>query len=150
MSIRDCWQILSSTALFTAIALVGSAPLAAQTQLASCDLGQCDSAPTKRILHRFSDCFRSGYCNSPGTLLRWSSDPCSMGGPNLNAPLVTDRPDFTEASSTVGHGVAQLEIGYTYTFDNDGPGSQSLGPPITMSSFGSSGSRFSSPIVGGI
>jgi hypothetical protein len=36
---------------------------------------------------------------------------------------VTDRPDFTEASSTVGLGVAQLEIGYTYTFDDDGPGS---------------------------
>ena len=40
------------------------------------------------------------------------------GGPNLDEPLVTDRPDFTEASSTVGVGVAQIEMGYTYFFDD--------------------------------
>ena len=34
----------------------------------------------------------------------------SSGGPDLNAPLVTDRPDFTEASSTVGRGIAQLSL----------------------------------------
>ena len=54
------------------------------------------------------------------TLMRWGAAPCDQGGPNLNEPLVTDRPDFTEASSTVGLGVAQLEVGYTYVFDNDG------------------------------
>ncbi len=54
------------------------------------------------------------------TLMRWGAAPCDRGGPDLDEPLVTDRPDFTEASSTVGLGVAQLEIGYTYVFDNDG------------------------------
>lgn len=39
---------------------------------------------------------------------------------DLNAPLVTDRPDFTEASSTVGRGVTQFEIGYTYFSDDAG------------------------------
>lgn len=34
---------------------------------------------------------------------------------NLSEPLLTDRPDFTEASSTVGLNVTQLEFGYTYT-----------------------------------
>lgn len=34
-------------------------------------------------------------------------------------PLVTDRPDFTEASSTVGRGVVQLETGYTYSYHDD-------------------------------
>ena len=53
-----------------------------------------------------------------GTLLRWNSGRYSSGGPDLNAPLVTDRPDFTEASSTVGRKVTQLEIGYTYTKNN--------------------------------
>ena len=34
-------------------------------------------------------------------------------------PLVTDRPDFTESSSTVGLGVMQLEMGYTFTYNDD-------------------------------
>lgn len=57
---------------------------------------------------------------SPGTLLQWSNGNSYGGGPDRDAPLVTDRPDFTEASSTVGRRVAQLEFGYTYSFDNDG------------------------------
>jgi hypothetical protein len=62
----------------------------------------------------------SNECRSRGTLLQWSYGTSFSGGPDLDAPLVTDRPDFTEASSTVGLGVAQLEIGYTYGFDDDG------------------------------
>ncbi len=34
-------------------------------------------------------------------------------------PLVTDRPDFTEASSTVGRRVAQIETGYTFVYDDN-------------------------------
>ncbi len=55
------------------------------------------------------------------------------GGPNLNEPLVTDRPDFTEASSTVGKGVTQLEFGYTCTYNNDAGTSvrdHSVGEPL--------------------
>lgn len=57
-----------------------------------------------------------------GTLFRWagSAAESAAGGPDLSEPLVTDRPDFTEASSTVGRGVGQLEFGYTFTVDNDG------------------------------
>jgi len=33
--------------------------------------------------------------------------------------IVTDRPDFTEASSTVGRGRIQLETGYTFASDRD-------------------------------
>jgi len=55
-----------------------------------------------------------------GTLLQWSYGTSFGGGPDLSEPLVTDRPDFTEASSTVGRGVVQLESGYTYSYDNDG------------------------------
>ena len=54
------------------------------------------------------------------TLLRWGTAPGVEGGPDLDAPLITDRPDFTEASSTVGLGVVQIEMGYTYSFDDDG------------------------------
>jgi hypothetical protein len=42
---------------------------------------------------------------------------------NFSDPLVTDRPDFTEASRTVGRGVTQLEFGYTYRTDDDAAGS---------------------------
>ncbi len=34
-------------------------------------------------------------------------------------PIATDRPDFTESSTTVGAGVAQIEAGYTYTRNSD-------------------------------
>lgn len=58
-----------------------------------------------------------GRC-SRGTLFHWGEG--FTGGPNLDEPIVTDRPDFTEASSTVGWGVSQIELGYTYSFANDG------------------------------
>ena len=72
-------------------------------------------------------------CRSEGTLFCWSHSPDTAGGPDLDEPLVTDRPDFTEASSTVGVGVAQIEFGYTYIFDEDGQTSNrlhSMGEPL--------------------
>jgi hypothetical protein len=55
------------------------------------------------------------------TLLQWSYGTSFEGGPPpRDEPLVTDRPDFTEASTTVGLGVAQVEYGYTYLFDREG------------------------------
>ena len=74
---------------------------------------------------------------SPGTLLQWSYGNRFEGGPNRDEPLVTDRPDFTEASVTVGRGVLQIESGYTYTFDNDGT-SQTIGHsyPETLFRYG--------------
>jgi hypothetical protein len=69
----------------------------------------------------------------PGTLMQWSYGTSSLGGPDLSEPLVTDRPDFTEASTTVGLGVAQIEFGYTYTYNNDAGDSaatNSYGEPL--------------------
>jgi hypothetical protein len=54
------------------------------------------------------------------TLLQWSYGTSFEGGPDLEEPLATDRPDFTETSVTVGYGVAQLETGYTFTYDSEG------------------------------
>ncbi|MEZ6045032.1 MAG: transporter [Planctomycetaceae bacterium] len=66
------------------------------------------------------------------TLFNWGNSP-ELGGPDLSAPLVTDRPDFTEASSTVGRGVTQIELGYTYGYNSDqgeGGKSHSIGEPL--------------------
>lgn len=72
-------------------------------------------------------------CQSRGTLFQWSYGTSFSGGPDLDEPLVTDRPDFTEASSTVGQGVAQIEFGYTFTSDSESGTrvrSHSLGEPL--------------------
>lgn len=37
----------------------------------------------------------------------------------LTEPLVTDRPDFTEATNTVPRGHLQLELGYTFSYDKE-------------------------------
>ena len=78
----------------------------------------------------------------PKVLLEWADKKSSPAGGNGEKPdaavngsgagtdttasnrvdeepdvIVTDRPDFTEASSTVGRGRVQLEAGYTFTRD---------------------------------
>lgn len=69
-------------------------------------------------------------CEPRGTLFQWSYGTSFSGGPDRDAPLVTDRPDFTEAGSTVGRGVVQIEFGYTYTYNND------AGESVRSHSFG--------------
>ncbi len=86
------------------------------TVLVSSLLMAGDAAWTFGEDHNYGPC----GCEPRGTLFQWSYGTSFSGGPDLDEPLVTDRPDFTEASSTVGLGVAQLEFGYTYVFDNDG------------------------------
>ena len=46
--------------------------------------------------------------------------PPAIAEPARGQALVADRPDFTEATSTVGLGVFQLELGYTLASDTDG------------------------------
>ena len=54
------------------------------------------------------------------TLLQWSGSTEEGGPPGFDEPLASDRPDFVEASVTVGMGVRQLEMGYTYFRDDEG------------------------------
>ena len=52
--------------------------------------------------------------------------------------LVADRPDFTEATSTVGRGVLQFEFGYTFGFDDAGGATtraHSYGEPLLRAGF---------------
>lgn len=57
----------------------------------------------------------------PKTFFEWAIGPEVEDKPDEGPePIVTDRPDFTEASSTVGQGRVQLEAGYTYFRDRTG------------------------------
>lgn len=64
-------------------------------------------------------CGKKHLCFAPqcGTLFQWSGTTECQGGPQLDQPLVTDRPNFTSTSVTVGQGVTQIEFGYTYASD---------------------------------
>ena len=59
---------------------------------------------------------------SRGTLLNWSWGDYTATQASMDEPLIGDRPDFIEASTTVGLGVNQLEMGWTFTDNNDGSG----------------------------
>src|SRR5262249_35701178 len=55
----------------------------------------------------------------PKTILEWKighEDPNKSDEPEPDK-IKTDRPDFTESSTTVGLGRVQLEMGYTYAFN---------------------------------
>ena len=94
---------------------VVSASSYAEDWNSSCDQNTCDSF--------FGDACRANRARqrgTVGTLFRWSFDPASGEVAQPDEPLISDRPDFTEASSVVGLGVLQIESGYTYTYDDDG------------------------------
>ncbi|MEX0679090.1 MAG: transporter [Pirellulales bacterium] len=65
-----------------------------------------------RLLCR-DDCYR------PKTLFAWSGQERNYVNGTQDEPLVSDRPDFTEASSCVGLRRVQVEMGYTYIRDNN-------------------------------
>lgn len=76
----------------------------------ACGADRCSAAAGEGI-----DCLR---CRK--TLLHWPCQDFSYVSPeDEEEPLATDRPDFTEASSTVGLGRSQLEFGYTYIRDEE-------------------------------
>ena len=60
----------------------------------------------------------AGICCQPTTLFQWSYGTVTRG-PDPAASMNTDRPDFTESSRTVGQGVTQWELGYTYSYNDD-------------------------------
>lgn len=55
----------------------------------------------------------------PGQFARLAAAEEDEGGEEEEGPLETDRPDFTEASSVVGRGHVQLELGYTFLQDKE-------------------------------
>ncbi|MCE9604755.1 MAG: transporter [Planctomycetia bacterium] len=56
----------------------------------------------------------------PKTLLEWSGVPHEEEPEDPNPRIITDRPHFAEAATTVGLGRVQVETGYTYYRDDQG------------------------------
>ncbi|ORJ61261.1 hypothetical protein B5V00_06385 [Geothermobacter hydrogeniphilus] len=76
---------------------------------------------------------RARSSRSRKTLFQWRNETSFSATTDRDQPFVTDRPDFTEAATTVGRGVAQIEFGYTYTYNSDNgerTRSQSFGQPL--------------------
>jgi hypothetical protein len=69
--------------------------------------------PDDDIGRRFGLCTR----RPQQTLLRWSHGTPPAEPAKRDQPLASDRPDFTESSTTVGCGLVQIESGYTFTLD---------------------------------
>jgi hypothetical protein len=64
-------------------------------------------------------------CRRPKTLFAWAGTERTYVDGSESEPLESDRPDFTEASTTVGLRRLQIEMGYTYIRDNSGAASSS-------------------------
>lgn len=58
-------------------------------------------------------------CPRPKTLFAWAGQERTYVDGSEDEPLQSDRPDFTEASTTVGLRRLQIEMGYTYIRDNN-------------------------------
>jgi len=72
-----------------------------------------------------SACARNGCCPPEclldrKTLFSWDGLDNADDAGDEEEPIKTDRPDFTESSSTVGRGTIQLESGYTFIHDSSG------------------------------
>jgi hypothetical protein len=116
--------VLAVAAVLASGTLLAAQDDAGGVRFASCLRGTCFDPCADDACGGDDDeakcCYGPPRCQPRMTLLQWSYGTSFSGGPDLDEPLVTDRPDFTEASTTVGLGVAQLELGWTYTYDNDG------------------------------
>lgn len=111
---------LAATILAAAIGLAGPGANADEPvrDYRTCQCGECSECEQELDVARsFGPC----PCEPRKTLFQWSYGTSFDGGPpGRDEPLATDRPDFTEASTTVGRGVRQLEMGYTFHYDDDG------------------------------
>ncbi len=116
--IHSAWSARIAFRLFAIAAVSGPSILFAQPPVYTagddCEVDEC-SEECDDEEKSYGPC----ACKPRGTLFQWSYGTSFGGGPpGPDEGLVSDRPDFTEASTTVGRGVLQLEMGYTYLRDD--------------------------------
>ncbi len=124
----NCIRGLNSLLAFV-VACCANPTYAAELQFAQSDFGKtlAEYNDVQFQCKTVNGLFFSPCC---GTLFQWSSGSGCSGGPQLDKPLQTDRPNFTSTSVTVGKGVTQIESGYTYLDDKSG------GRQVSYQSFG--------------
>lgn len=102
--------------------------------IANADELHCRFEPIKTVNNLFKN-VQSPHSERHPTLFRWRGQDAVPADPD--SAMATDRPDVTEASSTVGADVLQIETGYTYVRDrSDGDLSQSHSFPETLFRYG--------------
>ncbi len=69
------------------------------------------------IIRVLGACILASLSISPSSSAE--SGPLGFGNARLKSPLESDRPDFTESTTTIEPGHLQIEGGYTYTHDDD-------------------------------
>ncbi|MDE0865894.1 MAG: transporter [Rubripirellula sp.] len=94
-----------------------------------CDSVGCDSVGCDSV---GCDGLPCGQYSGRAFLFAWPGNNASDLRLNYAEPLVTDRPDFTEATSTVGLGVTQFELGYTYVRNDDTGTDQHSSPELLI------------------
>ena len=96
--------------------------------------GGCDDSVCDRVACDAAGCDGSlaGHFSGRAFLFAWPGNNACDLRLNYAEPLVTDRPDFTEASSTVGRGVTQFELGYTYARNDDAGTDQHTAPELLI------------------
>lgn len=113
---------------YALVALWITAPLAKADELH-------DRFEAIRTVNSVFDSDRGPFPQRSPTLFKWSGQASISVDPD--SAMATDRPDVTEASSTVGAGVLQIETGYTYVRDsNDGNLNQSHSLPEALFRYG--------------
>ena len=95
-------------------------------------------------LRSLADLFGPAETDGPAALFEWPrrDDGCDVTGEGAGGegdggtePLVAERPDFTNSPSTIGRGVAQVEVGYRFVSDGggaDGPAFRSHTVPEAL------------------
>jgi len=73
----------------------------------------------KRIFNAFCSAALFASLLVRGEVALAETGPLGWGEAELTQSMETDRPDFTEGTQTVQSGHAQLEVGYTYIYDDE-------------------------------
>src|SRR5262245_28360471 len=110
---------MNRTVLLSAVVLVapggiGCGTLHQSTQIAAAVMPD-DDDKKPGIGKKDDDDAKKKEEGPPKTLFKWEIGPEVAEKPPKPEKIQTDRPDFTEASTTVGRGHVQLETGYVYT-----------------------------------